>query len=70
VPVPATGRKPQDIAALFNGIRAQHLLGSVWFDVDQHGGTTYQDWGLEGDQAAVAAFRQSVGGINLIRPAA
>jgi hypothetical protein len=67
---PATGRKPQDIAALFNGIRAQHLLGSVWFDVDQHGGAVYQDWRLEGDQAAVAAFRQSVSGIKLARPAA
>jgi hypothetical protein len=66
---PATGKKPQDIAALFNGIRAQHLLGSVWFDVDQHGGAAYQDWRLEGDQAAVAAFRQSVSGIKLARPA-
>jgi mannan endo-1,4-beta-mannosidase len=65
---PGTGRKPQDIAALFSGIRAQHLLGSVWFDVDQHGGVTYQDWRLEGDKAAVAAFRQAVSGISLIRP--
>jgi len=67
---PGTGRKPQDIAALFSGIRAQHLLGSVWFDVDQHGGALQQDWRLEGDQAAVAAFRQSVSGIRLARPAA
>jgi mannan endo-1,4-beta-mannosidase len=67
---PGTGHKPQDIAALFAGIRAQHLLGSVWFDVDQHGGVLQQDWRLEGDQAAVAAFRQSVGGIKLARPAA
>ena len=67
---PGTGRKPQDIAALFGGIRAQHLLGSVWFDVDQHGGMLYQDWRLEGDSAAVAAFRQAVSGINLVRPAA
>lgn len=67
---PGTGRKPQDIAAVFGGIRAQHLLGSVWFDVDQHGGAGYQDWRLEGDQAAVAAFRQSVRGMKLARPAA
>jgi hypothetical protein len=39
-------------------------------DVDQHGGAVYQDWRLEGDQAAVAAFRQSVSGIKLARPAA
>jgi hypothetical protein len=67
---PGTGKKPQDIAALFNGIRAQHLLGSVWFDVDQHGGVLYQDWRLEGDEAAVTAFRQATSGLNLIRPAA
>jgi hypothetical protein len=67
---PATGKKPQDIAAVFKGIREQHLLGSVWFDVDQHGSVLYQDWRLEGDQAAVAAFRQSVSGIKLARPAA
>jgi hypothetical protein len=66
---PGTGRKPQDIAAVFAGIRAQHLLGSVWFDVDQHGSVLYQDWRLEGDQAAVAAFRQAVSGMSLIRPA-
>jgi hypothetical protein len=54
---PGTGKKPQDIAALFSGIRAQHLLGSVWFDVDQVGGVLRQDWRLEGDQAGVAAFR-------------
>ena len=59
---PTTGKKPQDIAALFNGIRAQHLLGSVWFDVDQRGGAQYQDWRLEGDQAAVAAFPSRSGG--------
>jgi hypothetical protein len=51
-------------------MRVQHLLGSVWFDVDQHGGVLQQDWRLEGDQAAVAAFRQSVSGIKLARPAA
>jgi hypothetical protein len=28
---PGTGKKAQDIAALFSGIRAQHLLGSVQF---------------------------------------
>ena len=61
---PGTGRKPQDIAALFGGIRAQHLLGSVWFDVDQRGGMLYQDWRLEGNSAAVAAFRQAVSGIT------
>jgi hypothetical protein len=53
---PGTGKKPQDIAAVFQGVADQHLLGSVWFDVDQHGSATHQDWRLEGNQAAVAAF--------------
>jgi hypothetical protein len=66
---PGTGRKPQDIAAVFNGIREQHLLGSVWFDVDQHGSSLRQDWRLEGDQAALAAFRQGASGMKLIRTA-
>ncbi len=64
---PGTGKKPQDIAAVFSGIARQHLLGSVWFDVDQHGGVLRQDWRLEGDQAAVAAFRQAASGTNLAR---
>ncbi len=62
---PATGKKPQDIAAVFSGIAQQRLLGSVWLDVDQRAGTVSQDWRLEGDPAAVAAFRQGVRGTNL-----
>jgi hypothetical protein len=66
---PGTGHKPQDITAVFNGIRAQHLLGSVWFDVDQQGSPPHQDWRLEGDQAALAAFRRGASGMKLIRTA-
>jgi mannan endo-1,4-beta-mannosidase len=40
---PGTGKKPQDITAVFSGIAQQHLLGSVWFDVDQHGSVTAQE---------------------------
>jgi hypothetical protein len=29
----------------------------VWFDEDQHDGIYHQDWQLEGDSAARAAFK-------------
>jgi len=64
---PDTGRKPQDITALFTGLEDQHLLGAVWFDVDQRGGLRDQDWRLEGDEDALAAFRQAVTGMKLAR---
>jgi hypothetical protein len=53
---------------VFGGIRAQHLLGSVWFDVDLNGGVLYQDWRVEGD-GAVAAFPPAVSAMNPNRPA-
>jgi mannan endo-1,4-beta-mannosidase len=48
------------IPDLFAGIRRDHLLGVVWFDVGHHGSPSYQDWRLEGNPAAVAAFRGCV----------
>ena len=55
---PATGDQPGKIADLFAGVRAQHLLGLVWFDKAQDKGPYRQDWRLEGDPAAIAAFRR------------
>jgi mannan endo-1,4-beta-mannosidase len=55
---PATGDQPGKIADLFAGVRAQHLLGLVWFDKAQDRGPYRQDWRLEGDPAALAAFRK------------
>jgi mannan endo-1,4-beta-mannosidase len=47
------------IANLFAGIRADHLLGLVWFDVDQaQVAPFFQDWRLEGHPVAIAAFRK------------
>ncbi len=57
---PDTGRQSQDITAVFNGIHRQHLLGLVWFDVDQNDGINHQDWRLENSPAAIAAFRSGV----------
>jgi mannan endo-1,4-beta-mannosidase len=62
---PLTGKMPEDIAALYAGIRQQHLLGLVWFDADQHDGVPHQDWRLEGNSAALAAFRQGALSMHL-----
>ena len=48
------------IAGLFAGIRRDHLLGLVYFDVNQHQGLYHQDWRLDDNPAAVAAFRAGV----------
>jgi hypothetical protein len=48
------------IPGLFDGVRRHHLLGLIWFDKAQSGGTYAQDWRLEGNQAAEAAVRQAV----------
>jgi mannan endo-1,4-beta-mannosidase len=55
---PRTGQVPYLIGNLFAGVRRDHLLGLVWFDQEQHGSTSRQDWRLEGDPAALAAFRK------------
>ena len=47
------------ISDLLAGVRRDHLRGLVWFDVDQHGGLSRQDWRLEGHRRALAAFRKA-----------
>jgi hypothetical protein len=53
-----------NIKDLFHGLRAQHAIGLVWFDLDKpgplyHGGK----WRLEGHSTAVRAFRDALAGI-------
>jgi mannan endo-1,4-beta-mannosidase len=48
------------IPGLFAGIRADHLLGLIWFDKAQHNGVHHQDWRLEGHPAAITSFRSAV----------
>lgn len=48
------------IPGLFAGIRRNRLLGLIYFDVAQHDGIYHQDWRLDGNPAAVAAFRAGV----------
>lgn len=47
------------IPGLFAGARGAHLLGLLWFDLDQHGSLYKQDWRLEGHRAAIAAFKKA-----------
>jgi mannan endo-1,4-beta-mannosidase len=45
------------IRNLLSGIEQYQLLGLVWFDIDQHGGTYHQDWRIEDDPPADSSFR-------------
>jgi hypothetical protein len=53
-------RRESQIQGLFAGIAASHLLGFVWFDQTQHDGIYHQDWRLEDDPMALAAFRSAL----------
>ena len=59
-----TSDRAQQITALIAGVRALHLVGMVWFDRAQHQGIFHQDWRLEDDPAALAAFRTAARGIG------
>jgi hypothetical protein len=51
------------VTGLFAGVKADHLLGFVWYDTDKVGykGTSdTHDWKLENDPAGLAAFRAAV----------
>ena len=63
-----TGVGPQagqtrGIQDLFAGLRTHHDLGLVWFDKHSYGGTYKgEDWRLEGNPVALAAFRSALRG--------
>jgi hypothetical protein len=48
------------VPGLFAGIRAQHLLGFVYYDKAQNRGTYHQNWRIDYDWPAIAAFRRSI----------
>jgi hypothetical protein len=50
-----TDREGQ-IDSLFAGARAERAVGVAWFDEAQHAGPYHQDWRLEDDPSALAAF--------------
>jgi mannan endo-1,4-beta-mannosidase len=64
---PAAGQIVK-ITNLFRGMRHYETLGLVWFDKVQHGGILHQDWRIEDNPAAEAAFRLNVADLTLARP--
>jgi mannan endo-1,4-beta-mannosidase len=57
-----------NIHNLFQGMSQFKTLGLVWFDVDQSPSNkiTRQDWRIEGNAPAQAAFRLGVAGLTLV----
>ena len=55
------------IPGLFAGMRQYQTLGLVWFDIAQHDGIYHQDWRLEANSAAEAAFRYAASRLPLAR---
>ena len=58
--VGTTTDRESQIDALLAGVRAERLAGVVWFDEAQHAGLYHQDWRLEDDPYALAAFTAAV----------
>jgi mannan endo-1,4-beta-mannosidase len=58
--VGTTPNRDSQIDALFAGVRAERLAGVVWFDEAQQAGLYHQDWRLEHDASAAAAFTAAV----------
>jgi len=56
------------IQNLFAGMRQYQTLGLVWFDIAQHQGIYHQDWRIEDNPAATAAFRRGASSLSLARP--
>jgi mannan endo-1,4-beta-mannosidase len=55
-----------NIVNLFEGMTKYKTLGLVWFDKDQMQQAERQDWRIEGDPLAEAAFRLGVSGLTLV----
>ena len=60
---PAAGQI-RGIRNLFAAIRRYQLTGLVWFDKAQHHGIYHQNWRLEDNPAALAAFRRQAQGFG------
>jgi mannan endo-1,4-beta-mannosidase len=56
------------ISNLFGGMHQAKTLGLVWFDIAQQGGVLHQNWRIEDNPVATAAFRLAVSTLTLIRP--
>jgi Glycosyl hydrolase family 26 len=56
------------IPNLFAGMRQYGTLGLVWFDIAQYNGIYHQDWHIEDNPGAVAAFRRAASSLTLASP--
>jgi mannan endo-1,4-beta-mannosidase len=54
--VGTTPNRESQIGGLFAGVSEQGLVGLVWFDEAQNAGFYHQNWRLEDDPSALAAF--------------
>ncbi len=55
--VGTTPNRESQIAGLFSGARSVDAVGVVWFDARQNDGLYHQNWRLEDDPVALAAFK-------------
>lgn len=60
VAIGQVARQAAKLPDLFAGVRANHLLGFVWFDESQHNGLYHQNWRLEGHPGGIAQFRHQL----------
>ncbi len=56
------------IGDLFTGMHTYNTLGLVWFDKKQRGSIYHQDWRIEDNYAALAAFRLGISSLTLAHP--
>ena len=56
------------IPDLFAGMRQYGTLGLVWFDIAQRNGAFHQDWRIEDNPRAEAAFRHGAAALTLAPP--
>ncbi len=62
--VGTTTNRESQIDDLFTGVSSQRLAGVVWFDEAQHAGLYHQNWRLEDDPSALAAFAAAAGRLS------
>jgi hypothetical protein len=55
-----TAGKLHAVRQLVAGMTRYHLAGFVWFDIHQQGNSTHQDWRIETNPQALAAYRRAV----------
>lgn len=58
--VGTTADRETQISGLLAGAKADNLFGIVWYDAAQNSGLYHQNWSLEADPVAAAAFKAAV----------